>query len=192
MRSDELIALYAREGALLEGHFVLRSGMHSGRYLQSALLLARPELAARAGSALADLLRPHRACTILSPALGGIIIGHETARALGIRFLFAEREGSDFRLRRGFRVERGERVVVVEDVVTTGGAALRVVRLAEEAGAEVSAVGALVDRSGGEACFPIPFHAIARLPIEALPPDQCPLCRAGVPIVKPGSGGNDA
>jgi orotate phosphoribosyltransferase len=192
MRSDELIALYEQEGALLRGHFILRSGMHSDRYLQSALLLARPELAARAGEALANLLRPSGASTVLSPALGGIIIGHETARALGARFLFAEREGSDFRLRRGFRIEKGERVAVVEDVVTTGGAALRMVRLAEEAEAEVSAVGTLVDRSGGDARFPIPFHAIARLPIGALSPDRCPLCRAGIPIVKPGSGGSDA
>ncbi|MFH1681302.1 MAG: orotate phosphoribosyltransferase [Candidatus Eisenbacteria bacterium] len=188
MRDEELVGLYERAGALLHGHFVLRSGLHSGRYLQSALLLARPELAARAGDALADLVRESRPAAVLSPALGGVIIGHETARALGVRFLFAEREGGDFALRRGFRLESREPLAVVEDVVTTGGAVLRMIRLAEEAGAEVRAVGALVDRSRGKALFPVPFHPVARLSIETFPPERCPLCREGIPIEKPGSG----
>jgi orotate phosphoribosyltransferase len=189
MRGDELLALYREEGALLEGHFLLRSGMHSNRYLQSALLLSKPPLAARAGEALAALLSDTGASTVLSPALGGLIIGHEVARALGARFFFAERRGESFLLRRGFEILRGETIAVVEDVVTTGGSVLQVVRLAETCGARVAAVGALVDRSDGRVALGVPFRPVTRLPLEMFPPDACPLCLAGLPIEKPGSRG---
>lgn len=192
MQGDELLRLYREEGALLDGHFLLRSGKHSNRYLQSALLLARPALAARAGEALAGLLAGYRPSVVLSPALGGVIIGHEVARALGARFFFAERKGEEFLLRRGFRIEAGERLVVVEDVVTTGGSALLTLRLAEREGAVAAAVGALVDRSRAGAAFPVPFHAVASLDLAVDPPESCPLCRAGVPLSKPGSRGIDA
>jgi orotate phosphoribosyltransferase len=189
VRGDELLALYEREGALLRGHFVLRSGMHADRYLQSALLLAKPDLAARAGKTLAEALRASGATTVLSPALGGVVIGHETAKALGVRFFFAERRGEEFLLRRGFRLEPGEPVAIVEDVVTTGGSVLAVLRLAAALGARPVAIAALVDRSEGKARFSVPFHPASRLPLAAYAPEECPLCRAGVPVEKPGSRG---
>jgi len=186
---SELIDLYEKEGALLRGHFILRSGMHSDRYLQSAILLSRPHLAELAGRAVADLLREEEPETILSPALGGLIIGHETARALGVRFLFAERKENRFLLRRGFRLRPGECVSIVEDVVTTGRSAEQVRELAEEKGARVLSVGALVDRSDGKARFGVPFHAVAKLTLTTYAPERCPLCRQGLPLSKPGSRG---
>lgn len=189
MTGAELLGLYEEAGALLRGHFQLRSGMHSDRYLQSALLLARPDLAARAGRGVADLLREDAPETILAPALGGVILGHEAARALGVRFLFAERKGDDFLLRRGFRLERGEYVAIVEDVVTTGGSVRQVIEMAGAFGARVLSAAALVDRSEGKARFPVPFHAVAQLRLDTYPPDRCPLCARGEPLRKPGSRG---
>ena len=192
MRGEELLALYEREGALLRGHFQLRSGRHAARYLQSALLLSRPPLAELAGKTLAALLAEFGARTVLAPATGGIVIGHETARALGVRSLFAERREDRFLLRRGFRLEPGEPVVVVEDVVTTGGSVRAVIEAAERTGARVAAVAALVDRSEGKARFPVPFRPAARLDLETYDPEACPLCGEGIPLEKPGSRGIDA
>ncbi|MFH1279404.1 MAG: orotate phosphoribosyltransferase [Candidatus Eisenbacteria bacterium] len=189
MTGKELLGLYEEAGALLQGHFQLRSGMHSNRYLQSALMLARPDLAARAGAAVADLLRGDAPETILAPALGGMIIGHETARALGLRFLFAERKGDEFLLRRGFRLGPGEYVSIVEDVVTTGGSLRQVISMAVALGARVVSAAALVDRSEGRARFPVPFRSVATLSLDVYPPDRCPVCAKGEPLRKPGSRG---
>ncbi|NNE09001.1 MAG: orotate phosphoribosyltransferase [Gemmatimonadetes bacterium] len=177
--------------ALLDGHFVLRSGKHSACYLQSALFLSDPVRAARAGEALAALLEPERPEIVLSPATGGLIIGHETARALGVRSLFAERKNDRFELRRGFALRRGMRVAVVEDIITTGGSVRLVLETVERAGAECVAVGCLIDRSEG-ARFPVPFHAIATLSLPVYEADACPLCRAGTPVDAPGSRGLSA
>jgi len=174
-------------GALLEGHFQLSSGLHSGRYLQCALVLEDPRRAEQLGRELAARLA-EKPATILSPALGGVIIGHEVARAAGARHLFTERDAEGRAvLRRGFALRPGERVAVIEDVVTTGLSTREVIELARAAGAQVIAVGAIVDRSGGRAAFDVPFVSLAALEVPAMPPDACDLCRAGIPLVKPGS-----
>ncbi len=191
MKSEELLQGYREMEALLEGHFVLRSGKHSARYLQSALFLSEPAWAARAGEALAALLEPERPDLVLSPATGGLIIGHETARALGLRSYFAERTNDRFELRRGFALRRGMRVAVVEDIITTGGSVRLVLETIARAGAECVAVGCLIDRSEG-ARFPVPFHSIATLSLPAYDEGSCPLCAAGKPIDAPGSRGLSA
>lgn len=186
MTADEILERFRRAGALIEGHFRLSSGLHSDRYLQAALVLQHPADAAALGAALAAEVRGLAAATVLSPALGGVIIGHEVARALGVRAIFAERAaGGVLALRRGFRLEPDERVLVVEDVVTTGGSTRETMSLVREAGAQVVGVAALVDRGG--VTFDVPFHALLRLSLPTYPPEVCPLCAGGVPLVKPGS-----
>jgi orotate phosphoribosyltransferase len=187
MNRDTLLDLFRRSSALLEGHFLLSSGLHSPGYLQCALVLQRPTDATALGSALAERVKELRVATVLSPALGGIIIGHEVARALGGRALFAEREGGVLTLRRGFSLAPAERVLVVEDVVTTGLSTKETVQVARAAGAEVVAAAAIIDRSGGAVNLDVPLHALAELRLPTYQPDQCPLCAQGVPLVKPGS-----
>jgi orotate phosphoribosyltransferase len=176
-----------RTGVLKEGHFLLSSGRHSGQYMQCAQLLQYPAEAERAGHALAQLFADQPVDTVVGPALGGVIIAHETARALGVRCLFAERKEGRMSLRRGFTVQPGERVLAIEDVVTTGGSVREVVDLLESMGTEVVGVGAIVDRSGGTASFRQPFRSLMSHTIESYPPEECPYCREGVPVVKPGS-----
>jgi orotate phosphoribosyltransferase len=173
--------------ALLEGHFRLSSGLHSNRYLQCARLLQWPARAEVAGKELARLLRPYAPGVVVSPALGGLIIGHETARALGVRFLFVERQDGAFALRRGFRFEPGEPAVVVEDVFTTGKSTRESIAAAEAAGARVAAVGSIVDRGLPEGAFAVPSRSLLSLPVPSWAPEDCPLCREGVPLDTPGS-----
>jgi orotate phosphoribosyltransferase len=180
----------AAAGALLRGHFLLSSGRHSPAYVQSARLLENPREARAAGEALAAKLARHRPDSVLSPALGALLIGHETAAALGVPFRFAERAGAELALRRGFTLRSGERVAVVEDAVTTGRSTLETIELARAAGAEVVAIGAIVDRSGGGGPFgAIPFESLLELGLPTWTAADCPLCRdpAGGPAVKPGS-----
>jgi orotate phosphoribosyltransferase len=184
---DEVLALFRQEGALLEGHFRLSSGLHSGGYLQCALVLQHGAHAAALGRALAERLRTSAPTVVLSPALGGVVIGHEVGRALGVRAIFAERQDGALTLRRGFQLAGGDRVVVIEDVVTTGGSTRETMAVAEEAGATVVAAGAIIDRSGGAAALGVPFSALASLSLPTFPPDDCPMCRAGTAAVKPGS-----
>jgi orotate phosphoribosyltransferase len=162
--------------------------MHSPEYLQCALVLQHPEIAARLGAALAEAIA-ERTEVVASPAIGGLIIGHEVARATGARFLFTERDAAtrEMALRRGFQVSPGERVVVIEDVVTTGGSTREVIDIFRAAGADVLAAGSLIDRSGGKADLGVRRVALATLDATAWPADQCPLCAAGQPVVKPGS-----
>jgi orotate phosphoribosyltransferase len=176
-------------GALLRGHFQLSSGLHSPGYVQCALLLAAPPRAREAGEEVARALsgRGVVADSVLSPALGGVIIGHEVAAALGVPFRFAEREGGELRLRRGFALAPGERVVVIEDVVTTGKSTLETAALAEAAGAVVTGIGAIIDRSGGRHGFAVPFAALLALELPTWAAADCPLCDAGGAPVKPGS-----
>lgn len=180
----------AAAGALLRGHFLLSSGRHSPAYVQCARLLEDPRAARAAGEALAAKLAPHRPDSVLSPALGALLIGHEAAAALGVPFRFAERAGAALALRRGFTLRSGERVAVVEDAVTTGRSTLETIELARAAGAEVVAVGAIVDRSGGRHPFgALPFESLLELDLPTWEAGACPLCRdpqAG-PAVKPGS-----
>src|SRR5579884_2911162 len=183
--------LFEKTGAYLKGHFRLTSGLHSPGYLQSALVLQYPEYAELLGRQLADLLRQiakERIDLVVSPALGGMIIGHEVARALGVRFVFTERDADrKMALRRGFVIAPGEQVVVVEDVITTGGSTKEVIDIVSAAGAKALAAGSIIDRSGGAADLGVPRVAAETLSVPAYDPANCPLCQQGVPIVKPGS-----
>ena len=185
--------LFEQTGAYLRGHFRLTSGLHSGEYLQCAKVLAIPAYAERLGRELAHKLQGmiggSSVDVVVSPAMGGIVIGHEVARALNARSLFTERDAAtnEMTLRRGFELQPRERVVVIEDVITTGGSTQEVVRVAQAAGAEVLAAGSIIDRSNGRAEVGAPRVALATLNPVAYPPEECPLCRAGQPIVKPGS-----
>ena len=172
---------------MLEGHFRLSSGLHSSGYLQCALVLQHPREAEACGSALAAKVRDLQATVVLSPALGGIVIGHEVARALGVRAIFAERQDGVLTLRRGFSLDAGERVLVVEDVVTTGGSTRETMAVARAAGATVVGAGAIIDRSGGHQDLDVPFRALATIDLPAYQPEACPLCARGEPVVKPGS-----
>ena len=178
---------FRRAGALLEGHFRLTSGLHSPGYLQCALVLQHPREAEALGAAIADRVRGLDVQTVLSPALGGIVIGQEVGRALGVRAIFAERQDGRLTLRRGFSLEAGERVLVVEDVVTTGGSTRETIDVAREAGAVVVGAAAIIDRSGGQQKIDVPFHVLAEVSLPTYDAEACPLCRAGMPVVKPGS-----
>jgi orotate phosphoribosyltransferase len=185
--ADSVLEVFRRVGALLEGHFRLTSGLHSPGYLQCALVLQYPREAEMCGAALAERVRHLDVQAVLSPALGGIVIGQEVARALGVRALFAERQDGALTLRRGFTLSPGERVLVVEDVVTTGGSTKETIDVARAAGADVVAAAAIIDRSGGHQRIDVPFHTLATVSLPTYQPDQCPLCLAGIPVVKPGS-----
>jgi orotate phosphoribosyltransferase len=187
MREEALLKTFQETGALRRGHFQLSSGLHSGVYFQSALVLQHPDRADLLGRSLARDLSPCEPDVIVGPALGGLIIGWEVARRLDVRGIFTERKDGEMCLRRGFAIEPGEKVAVVEDVVTTGKSTRETMAVLEAAGGKIVAVGALVDRSGGKAGFDVPFHALLRLPVEAYEPAECPLCREGAPIDKPGS-----
>jgi orotate phosphoribosyltransferase len=185
--NSPILAVFEETGALLKGHFRLTSGLHSDRYLQCAKVLQHPAHAEEFGRLLADRLREHRADVVVSPAMGGLIIGHEVARALGCRHIFTERVEGVMALRRGFAIERGERAVVIEDVITTGGSTREVVDLLTGAGAQVVGAGSIIDRSGGAADVGVPRVALETLEVQSWPPDFCPLCAQGLPVEKPGS-----
>lgn len=187
MDHPDVLVLFRQSGALLEGHFRLTSGLHSPKYLQSALVLQHPAHAATLGRALADRLRPLSPTVVLSPALGGLIIGHEVGRALGVRAIFAERQDGTLTLRRGFSLEASDRVVVIEDVVTTGGSTRETMDVARAAGAAVVGAGSIIDRSGGASRLDVPFHALVALTVPTYEAATCPLCQDGSPVVKPGS-----
>ena len=183
----QTLELYERTGALMRGHFRLTSGLHSDVYLQSALVLQYPEHAGALGAALAQPFRGDGVQTVLAPAIGGILVAHEVARALGVRALFTEREGGVMRLRRGFALTAGERCLVVEDVITTGGSTREVVQCVEQHSGVVVGVGSLIDRSGGGARFAQKRVALATVTATAWTPETCPLCRTGSEAIKPGS-----
>jgi orotate phosphoribosyltransferase len=185
--SETVLDLFRRVGALLEGHFRLTSGLHSPGYLQCALVLQDPAEAGRCGAAIADRVRGLGIETVLSPALGGIVIGHEVARALGVRAIFAERQDGALMLRRGFSLKPGEKVLVVEDVVTTGGSTRETIEVARAAGASVVGAASIIDRSGGNRQLDVPYHALATVALPTYQPDSCPMCAAGGQAVKPGS-----
>lgn len=187
MTEAETLDLYRKTGALLQGHFRLTSGLHSDVYLQSALVLQYPEHAATLGAALAEPFRGSGATVVLAPAIGGILVAHEVARALGVRALFSERESGVMQLRRGFALTAGERCLVVEDVITTGGSTREVVKCVEDAGGVVVGVGSLIDRSGGAAAFPVKRVALATIAAQTWQAERCPLCQEGSQAIKPGS-----
>jgi len=184
---DELLDLYRRSGALLEGHFRLTSGLHSAGYLQCALVLQYPRHAETLARAIAERARAWRPTVVLSPALGGVVIGQEVGRALGVRAIFAERQDGVLTLRRGFMLSPGDRVLVVEDVLTTGGSTRETMQVATAAGGHVVGAASIVDRSGGRTELSVPFHALLEIDLPTYEPDACPLCAKGLPVVKPGS-----
>ena len=187
MNETDVLDLFRKSGALLEGHFRLSSGLHSARYLQSALVLQYPEFAEAIGAALAERTRHLQPTAVLSPALGGIVIGQEVGRALHVRALFAERQDGRLTLRRGFALTPADRVLVVEDVITTGGSTRETIEVAEAAGAKVLGAAAIIDRGSDPGRLRLPLQTLVRLDVPAYPPEACPLCAQGVPVVKPGS-----
>ena len=188
MNAAELLDLFRSTNALLDGHFVLRSGLHSRQYFQCALLLQHTQIAARVCGALADELRDIVAERVVSPALGGIIVGHEVARALGKPHIFVEKEDGKLVLRRGFQIQRGARFIVAEDVVTRGGRVQETIDIVRAHGGTVAAVAAIVDRSGGNLPdFGCPFVALTQLNVEAFEADNLPPDLAAIPVTKPGS-----
>jgi orotate phosphoribosyltransferase len=189
MTSEEVLDIYRKTGALLTGHFLLSSGLHSEQYLQSALVLQEPDVATRLCAALAEHFKDERVGAVIAPALGGVFVSHETARALGVRALFAERVNGELTLRRGFTIKPGERVLVVEDVITTGKSTKETVKVVQQAGGVVVAAASLVDRSGGKADIGVPYKSLVTLNVPTYAPEACPLCRAGSSPVKPGSRG---
>jgi orotate phosphoribosyltransferase len=187
--TTDYLDLFRSSGALLEGHFRLSSGLHSERYLQSALVLQHPEFAAALGEGIAARARHLGATVVLAPALGGIVIGQEVGRALGIRAMFAERQDGKLSLRRGFTLSSADRVLVVEDVITTGLSTRETVDVATAAGATVVGAGTIIDRGNNGASLGLPLYALVELEVPTYQPDACPLCAKGDPVVKPGSRG---
>ena len=197
LSKDDILRLFQTAGAIRHGHFELSSGLHSGTYVQCALLLQYPRFAEALGAALASLFSDARIDAVVSPALGGLIVGHEVARALpspkdgiggGVPAMFVERDASgSMTLRRGFSLKPDQHVLVVEDVWTTGGSTQEAIHVVEEAGGRVVAVGALIDRSGGKIEFPVESNALVELTIDSYEPEDCPMCRQGSVAVKPGS-----
>ncbi|MBN3039070.1 MAG: orotate phosphoribosyltransferase [Candidatus Omnitrophica bacterium] len=188
MNPKQILQIFKRKDALLEGHFILSSGLHSGQYLQCAKVLEDPKASARLARALAANFGKRRVDTVVGPAMGGIILAYELARALGARALFAERANGKMCLRRGFSLKAQEKVLVAEDVITTGGSVKEVIEVVQACGATVIGVAALIDRSGRKPPFgKIRFKSLAKIDIKTYRPEDCPLCRQGLGLIKPGS-----
>lgn len=187
MEQAEVIERFRRTGALLEGHFVLSSGLHSTHYLQCALVLQHAAEAEAFGRALADNFKTERIETVVAPAIGGLIIGYEVARALRVRFIWTERESGEMTLRRGFSVRAGERCLVIEDVITTGGSTRETIAALQRHGAQTVGAASIIDRSGGRADVGVARRALATLDVPALSPATCPACARGERAIKPGS-----
>src|SRR5665648_79048 len=184
---DQYLDLFRKSNALLDGHFLLTSGKHSGQYMQCAQVLQYPDRASILAEGLAASFYDMGIQTVIGPATGGILVAHEVAKALGARALFTERENGIMRLRRGFTLSAGERVLVVEDVITTGGSVREVLAVVRELEAIPVGVGILVDRTGGKVDFGLPMASLIKLHIQAYEAPDCPLCAQGIPAIKPGS-----
>lgn len=185
LTQEEIINVLKESEALLEGHFILTSGKHSSRYIQCAQVLKFPQNTEKLAVELARNFSD--VDIVIGPAMGGIIMAYEVARALGVPAIFTERQQGEMTLRRGFQIKPGQRVLVVEDVITTGGSVQEVIEIVKEKGGKVAGVGVLVDRSGGKAKFDAPFVSLLQLEIPTYQPDNCPLCQGGSEAVKPGS-----
>lgn len=185
----DIIATFLKCEALLEGHFILSSGLHSNRYLQCAKILQYPEIAGELGAAIAAKFADTQIDTVVGPAMGGVVIAQEVARALKCRSIFSERENGAMTLRRGFTVKEGERILICEDVVTTGGSSIEVGKMLEAKGAKVVGFASIIDRSNGQVPFSAPYRALEKVSVETYQPDDCPLCKAGSVAYKPGSHG---
>ena len=187
MNSDQVLEHFRQSDALLEGHFILSSGLHSGTYLQCALALQFPADAVKFGEEIARRFMDEGIETVASPAIGGLIIGYATAQALNVRFVWTERQAGEMTLRRGFSVRQGERILVVEDVITTGGSTRECIATIEAAGGEVMAAASIIDRSNGTADVGVPRHSLAALDVMSYAPENCSLCSTGSVAYKPGS-----
>lgn len=184
---DEILTVFRETGALLEGHFILTSGLHSGTYFQCAQIFQYPEYSEKLCRDIVRHFQDVETDLVVSPAVGGIIFGYELARQLGVRNIFTEREEGKMLLRRGFKVNPGDKVLVAEDVTTTGGSVRELMDSIEAGGGEILAVTSIVDRSGGEARFGVPYYSLFQMDVKNYKPDDCPLCRQGSQAVKPGS-----
>ncbi|MEW6621927.1 MAG: orotate phosphoribosyltransferase [Bacillota bacterium] len=184
---EEIIEILERTNSLKTGHFILSSGLHSSRYVQCALVLSYPWEAEKLCRDLAEKFSGMDIDIVVGPALGGVVVAYELARALNVQGIFSERQDGKMALRRGFEIKAGQKVLVVEDVVTTGGSAKEVIELVKEAGGEVAAVASIIDRSGGQADFGVPFKSLLELDIPTYKPEVCPLCKEGSLAEKPGS-----
>ena len=187
MTQQDVLEVFRASGALLNGHFILRSGLHSREFFQCALALQQMPTVEKLGRALADACRGFNASTVIAPAMGGLVIGQEVARQLGLRFIFAEKEGTRLILRRGFKISKGERLLVIEDVVTRGGRALETMEIVRGQGGVVAGLGMLVDRSQNALSFGIPVASLIRLNVETFEAEYLPEDLKHVPAVKPGS-----
>ena len=188
MTKERALEILKEAGVLLEGHFLLTSGRHSGRYLQCARIFRNTRYSEELCAALAAHFKDDRVDIVIGPALGAVQMAYEVSRALGCENFFAEREDGSLTLRRGFAIEPGQRVLVVEDVVTTGGSVREVLEIVRQAGGEIVGVGSIVDRTGGRIDFGVPFHSVISMEVESYEPSECPLCKAGAPApYKPGS-----
>ncbi len=187
MNAEQVIDQFRATGALLEGHFQLSSGLHSTVYLQCALVLQFPERAEAFGRAIAEQFQGQGIQLVASPAIGGIVIGHEVARALGARFVWTERDAGQMTLRRGFTIAPGEKTLIVEDVITTGGSTRETIDAVRKAGADVVGAASIIDRSGGSADVGVPLTSLASLRVLSVESSACDACKLGEPVVKPGS-----
>ena len=187
MTQDEVLQVFRHTGALLEGHFILRSGLHSRQFFQCALALQQMPIVEKLGAALAAKVRPLGAVTVISPAMGGLVIGQEVARQLGLRFIFVEKEEGKLVLRRGFKISAGEEILIVEDVVTKGGRVQETMDIVRAKGGQVLGVAMVVDRSNGAVNLGVPLHSLIALQVETFDPAQLPADLAGIPATKPGS-----
>lgn len=183
----EVLNIFKKVGAYLSGHFLLTSGLHSGAYIQCALVLQHPKYAEKLCKGLASKFKKERPTVVIAPALGGISVSYEVARALGVRSIFTEREAGVMKLRRGFSLNKKDRVVALEDVITTGGSLEEVINIIRDSGAKLVGVGALVDRSGQDLDFGVKFESLLKVDIEKYQPQDCPLCKKGIQVTKPGS-----
>jgi len=187
LTQEEIIRLFKEKEVMLEGHFLLTSGRHSDKYMQCARLFQYPDVSEAICKQLAEQFAGLQVDLVAGPAIGGIIMAYEMSRQLGVKNIFAERENGVMTLRRGFEVPKGARVLVTEDVVTTGGSVKEVIELIRSLGGEVVAVGSVVDRSNGAVDFGVPYKAVLTMEVTSFAPEECPLCASGIPAVKPGS-----
>ena len=187
MKEINIKKILTQKQALLKGHFLLSSGLHSSQYVQCAKVLQYPDIADAIGCSLAKLIKKNKPQTVVSPALGGVIIGQSVAKALSVRSIFTERQNNEMVLRRGFSVKQKEKVIIVEDVITTGKSTGEVIQVIKNMGAEVLSVCCIINRSNNDLNFSVPVYSLLKIPIEAVSAEECILCKKGLPLVKPGS-----
>ncbi|HYF83183.1 MAG TPA: orotate phosphoribosyltransferase [Clostridia bacterium] len=187
LNKKKMNEILEKSGVLQSGHFLLTSGKHSNKYMQCAKIFQHPDMSAEISKDLAEKYEEYDIDIVIGPAVGGIILAYEVARQLEVRALFAERENGAMTLRRGFEINPGARVLVVEDVITTGGSVKEVINVVRAVGGEVVGVASVVDRSGGKALFDVPFKSAVKIDIDTFDPEECPMCKSGSVAVKPGS-----